>query len=39
VTRHHAHTGDHLVMAVGALVVLIGAVSAVGLALLLGGAS
>jgi hypothetical protein len=40
VTRHHAHTSNHLIMALGAVVVLVfGAWSVVGLVRMLGGAS
>ena len=39
-TRHHAHTGDHLVMALaGTVVIVCAAVVISGLARLLGGAS
>jgi hypothetical protein len=40
VTRHHAHAGDHLVMALGAVVVLACAAGiAAVMARLLGGAA
>lgn len=39
-TRHHAHTGDHLVMALGsAAVIVLGALCWAGLVRLLGGAA
>jgi hypothetical protein len=40
VTRHHAHTSDHLVMALGAVVVIAcAAICWAGLDRLLGGAA
>lgn len=39
VSRHHAHVGDHVVMAVAGAAVAFGALSSAGLLCLLGGAA